>query len=127
MAAALLVLTTPTNPGEASWTPSTLLPTGGPTQRIEPGENADIGADTEFVTIDTTDFEPLIFLAPLADVIDGHAITFRIVAGALSAIINPANLDEGVNGPPGSIYELDALEEFVTFRADTTLMAWWKV
>jgi hypothetical protein len=91
------------------------------------GGNLDILADTDFVTIDTTDFEPLLFLPPMSDGPNGRSVTFRIVAGFLSAIINPAGLDEGVNGPPGSIYVLDALEGSVTFRADTSRQTWWKV
>jgi len=91
------------------------------------GGNLDIAPGTDFVTVDTTNFEPLLFFPSVGSVPDGSSLTIRIVAGSLSAILNPNSLTEGINGPPGSTFILDAVVGMAVFRADRSRSTWWLV
>jgi hypothetical protein len=82
---------------------------------------------TTIVRISTDTEEPQIYLAPVDDGADGRLITFRITSGFLDAILLPADLADGINGPPGSSYTFSPQEAAVTFEADVAARTWWKV
>lgn len=100
---------------------------GGLSSVVELSGSGEVPATATNVRISTAAGEPQIFLPSVVDSGDGHRITFLIWEGALDAILQPVNLTEGVNGPPGSSYRLSALAASATFQADVARKTWWKV
>ena len=95
---------------------------------VDVSGDADIPASANFVSIDTSEEQALLYLPELADVPDGHPISFRIREGDQDAILTPGTLDDGVNGPPGSVLLLDAVNlPSCILMADKANNAWWLV
>jgi len=109
--------------GATGWTPVSTI---GGSGTVDVSGNTDIPAIAQFVKVNTDAFEWLMFLPALASVPDGKTIIFKSISGFLDAIINPNNLAEGVNGPPGTAYTLNP-GNFVTLRADKPALTWWIV